>query len=151
MVVNSNWNSKLNLNFVYRSVCVHKERKIFSCFISFSKREAEKYLRKAEQVEAMKVCAETESFTQLGRSLLVIASTPPTKSYENFTAKVRQYNSMEPFKFVLPSIFFQNNFLEVSCRMIFKQVYKTTFSLFPYMRLIYMILLNCMHGLLINF
>lgn len=77
-------------------------------------REAEKYLRKPDHVEAMKVCHETESFKQLARSLLVVASTPPTDSYEEFTAKVRQYNARKPFDFLVPSLFYHNKYLKVS-------------------------------------
>ena len=77
-------------------------------------REAEKYLRKPEHIEHMQSCGETESLIQRARSLLVVASTPPTDSYENFTAKVRDYNLMEPFKFTLPHIFLNNNFIKVS-------------------------------------
>ncbi|XP_036326387.1 receptor-type guanylate cyclase Gyc76C-like isoform X2 [Rhagoletis pomonella] len=60
----------------------------------------------------MKVCHETESFKQLARSLLVVASTPPTDSYENFTAKVREYNAMKPFDFLVPSLFYNNKYLK---------------------------------------
>ncbi|TMW45681.1 hypothetical protein DOY81_009238 [Sarcophaga bullata] len=60
----------------------------------------------------MQSCGETESLIQRARSLLVVASTPPTDSYENFTAKVRDYNLMEPFKFTLPHIFLNNNFIK---------------------------------------
>lgn len=61
----------------------------------------------------MKTCDESENFSQRARSLLVVASTPPTDSYENFTAKVRQYNLQDPFNFVLPSLFHSNNFIKV--------------------------------------
>ncbi|XP_067647261.1 receptor-type guanylate cyclase Gyc76C-like isoform X2 [Eurosta solidaginis] len=60
----------------------------------------------------MKVCHETESFKQLARSLLVVASTPPTDSYENFTARVREYNAKKPFDFQVPSLFYNNKYLK---------------------------------------
>uniref|UniRef100_W8AIX8 Guanylate cyclase n=1 Tax=Ceratitis capitata TaxID=7213 RepID=W8AIX8_CERCA len=85
---------------------------IFVDMMPYTPKEAEKYLRKPEHVEAMKVCHETESFKQLARSLLVVASTPPTDSYEDFTARVRQYNSMKPFDFVVPSLFYHNKYLK---------------------------------------
>lgn len=61
----------------------------------------------------MTSCDETESFSQRARSLLVVASTPPTDSYENFTTKVREYNSLKPFNFFLPSLFHSNNYIKV--------------------------------------
>lgn len=71
-------------------------------------------MRKPEHIEHMQSCGETESLIQRARSLLVVASTPPTDSYEEFTAKVREYNLMDPFNFTLPNIFLNNNFIKVS-------------------------------------
>ncbi|KAI9581516.1 receptor-type guanylate cyclase Gyc76C-like isoform X1 [Glossina fuscipes] len=85
---------------------------IFVDMMTYTPKEAEKYLRKPDQVEHMKTCDESENFSQRARSLLVVASTPPTDSYENFTAKVRQYNLQDPFNFVLPSLFHSNNFIK---------------------------------------
>ncbi|XP_036326361.1 receptor-type guanylate cyclase Gyc76C-like [Rhagoletis pomonella] len=85
---------------------------IFVDMMPYTPKEAEKYLRKPDHVEAMKVCHETESFKQLARSLLVVASTPPTDSYENFTAKVREYNARKPFDFLVPSLFYNNKYLK---------------------------------------
>uniref|UniRef100_A0A0A1XAD9 Guanylate cyclase 32E n=1 Tax=Zeugodacus cucurbitae TaxID=28588 RepID=A0A0A1XAD9_ZEUCU len=85
---------------------------IFVDMMPYTPKEAEKYLRKPEQIEAMKVCHETDSFQHLARSLLVVASTPPTDSYEDFTAKVRQYNAKKPFDFLVPSLFYHNKYLK---------------------------------------
>ncbi|XP_018785415.1 PREDICTED: receptor-type guanylate cyclase Gyc76C-like [Bactrocera latifrons] len=85
---------------------------IFVDMMPYTPKEAEKYLRKPDHVEAMKVCHETESFKQLARSLLVVASTPPTDSYEDFTAKVRGYNAKKPFDFLVPSLFYHNKYLK---------------------------------------
>lgn len=79
-----------------------------------SSREAEKYLRKPDQVEKMTSCDETDSFMKRARSLLIVVSTPPTENYEDFTAKVREYNTKEPFNFSLPILFHNNNFFKVS-------------------------------------
>lgn len=75
----------------------------------------------------MNSCGETDAFNQRARSLLVVASTPPTDSYENFTAKVREYNLKQPFNFMLPLLFHSNNFTKVSrtkreCREYFRQM-----------------------------
>ncbi|XP_059218039.1 receptor-type guanylate cyclase Gyc76C isoform X1 [Stomoxys calcitrans] len=85
---------------------------IFVDMMTYTPKEAEKYLRKPEQVEHMRSCGESDNFIQRARSLLVVASTPPTDSYENFTAKVREYNLKQPFNFTLPLIFHSNNFIK---------------------------------------
>ncbi|KAI8121971.1 hypothetical protein FF38_05671 [Lucilia cuprina] len=85
---------------------------IFVDMMTYTPKEAEKYLRKPEHIEHMKSCGETDNLIQRARSLLVVASTPPTDSYEDFTAKVREYNLMEPFNFTLPNIFLNNNFIK---------------------------------------
>ncbi|XP_073839417.1 receptor-type guanylate cyclase Gyc76C-like [Musca autumnalis] len=85
---------------------------IFVDMMTYTPKEAEKYLRKPEQVEHMASCGETKAFNQRARSLLVVASTPPTDSYENFTAKVREYNLKQPFNFTLPQLFHSNNFIK---------------------------------------
>ncbi|XP_037940750.1 receptor-type guanylate cyclase Gyc76C-like [Teleopsis dalmanni] len=85
---------------------------IFVDMMTYTPKEAEKYLRKPDQVERMTICREPENFMQLARSLLVVASTPPTESYENFTAKVREYNSQKPFNFLTPHLFYSKKFLK---------------------------------------
>lgn len=35
---------------------------------------------------------------------MVVAPTPPTQSYEEFTKKVREYTNKEPFNFTVPEI-----------------------------------------------
>lgn len=52
-------------------------------------------------------------FLKRARSLLVVVSTPPTNNYENFTEKVREYNTKEPFNFSLPMLFSNNNYIKV--------------------------------------
>ena len=54
------------------------------------------------------MCDESESFKKRARSLLVIASTPPTENYGNFTKIVRDYNARKPFNFTIPEIFLNN-------------------------------------------
>lgn len=75
--------------------------------------EAQKYLRKVDQINRMTNCKSTENFNQLARSLLVVASTPPTKGYEKFTEQVRNYSSMPPFNFTVPQLFSQSKFSKV--------------------------------------
>ncbi|XP_060656208.1 receptor-type guanylate cyclase Gyc76C-like isoform X1 [Drosophila nasuta] len=83
---------------------------IYVDMMVYSEREASKYLRKVDQITRMKNCKSTENFNQLARSLLVVASTPPTKGYEAFTAQVRNYSSMPPFNFTVPELFSQSKF-----------------------------------------
>lgn len=85
---------------------------IFVDMMTYSPKEAEKYLLKPDVVEKMTSCDESDSFMKRARSLLIVVSTPPTENYENFTAKVREYNTMEPFNFSLPKLFHTNNFFK---------------------------------------
>lgn len=83
--------------------------------LSFSLRsEAQKYLRKVDQINLMTNCKSTEEFNQLARSLLVVASTPPTIGYEKFTSQVRNHSSMPPFNFKVPELFSVGNYSKVS-------------------------------------
>lgn len=59
-----------------------------------------------EQFSKYKSCKEIEGFTKRARSLIVVVSTPPTTKYEEFTDKVRTYNTKPPFEFATP--FFPN-------------------------------------------
>lgn len=59
-----------------------------------------------EQFSKYKSCQEIEGFTKRARSLLVVVSTPPATKYEEFTDKVRKYNTKPPFEFATP--FFPN-------------------------------------------
>lgn len=45
---------------------------------------------------------------------MVVASTPPTQNYEEFTQKVRNYSSKEPFNFPVPERFLMDKFEKVS-------------------------------------
>lgn len=56
-----------------------------------------------EQFSKYKSCNDIEGFTKRARSLLVVVSTPPTLKYEEFTDKVRTYNSKPPFDFTTPN------------------------------------------------
>lgn len=55
-----------------------------------------------EQLSKYKSCNEIEGFTKRARSLLVVVSTPPSALYEEFTDKVRKYNTKPPFEFADP-------------------------------------------------
>ncbi|KAH8323965.1 hypothetical protein KR074_002395 [Drosophila pseudoananassae] len=81
---------------------------IFVDMMVYSEREAEKYLRKVDQIDVMAHCHSTEKFNQLARSLLVVASTPPTKGYEQFTDQVQNYSAKPPFNFNIPELFVKN-------------------------------------------
>lgn len=59
--------------------------------------------------------AEMEKVKTRARSLLVVVSTPPTENYGSFTAKVKEYNSKEPFNFLTPTIFRDLDFQKVCC------------------------------------
>ncbi|KAH8373431.1 hypothetical protein KR009_006854 [Drosophila setifemur] len=83
---------------------------IFVDMMVYSEREAEKYLRKVDQIDLMSNCHSTDNFNQLARSLLVVASTPPTKGYEQFTEQVQAYSTKPPFNFNIPELFIKSSF-----------------------------------------
>ncbi|XP_029038597.1 receptor-type guanylate cyclase Gyc76C-like [Osmia bicornis bicornis] len=72
--------------------------------MTYSPREAQKYLWKPEHFDHLKNCLEPKDFLKRARSLMVVVSTPPTQNYEEFTKKVREYSSKEPFNFVIPEL-----------------------------------------------
>ncbi|XP_077268386.1 receptor-type guanylate cyclase Gyc76C [Temnothorax americanus] len=72
--------------------------------MTYSQREAQKYLWKPEHFDHLKNCLEPKDFLKRARSLMVVVSTPPTQNYEDFTKKVRDYNGIEPFNFVVPEL-----------------------------------------------
>lgn len=79
-------------------------------------RESYTYLFKPDHLNKMQKCSEIENFEKRGRSLLVVVGSPPTENYEKFTEKVREYNTREPFSFVLPVLF--NNYTKVNLNRI---------------------------------
>ncbi|KAF7418477.1 hypothetical protein HZH68_001130 [Vespula germanica] len=72
--------------------------------MTYSPREAQKYLWKPEHLDSVENCLEPKDFLKKARSLMVVASTPPTQNYEEFTKKVREYSNKEPFNFVIPEL-----------------------------------------------
>lgn len=80
-------------------------------YIYYLFREAQKYLFKPDQLHKLQKCDEIDNFEKRGKSLLVVVSTPPSGNYENFTEKVREYNTKEPFNFTMPPLF--NNYIKV--------------------------------------
>ncbi|KAL0272546.1 UNVERIFIED_CONTAM: hypothetical protein PYX00_005475 [Menopon gallinae] len=83
---------------------------IYVDMMTYSVREAQKYLWKPEVFDKFTSCDEQKDFLQRGRSLLVVVSSPPTFEYEEFTQKVREYNTREPFNFVTPKLFETNQY-----------------------------------------
>ena len=71
------------------------------------------YVSEPEVFDKFTSCDEQKDFLQRGRSLLVVVSSPPTYEYEDFTQKVREYNSREPFNFVTPKLFETNQYQKV--------------------------------------
>ncbi|XP_076182873.1 receptor-type guanylate cyclase Gyc76C [Ptiloglossa arizonensis] len=72
--------------------------------MTYSQREAQKYLWKPEHFDNLRNCMDPKDFLKRARSLMVVVSTPPTQNYEEFTKKVREYSSKEPFNFVIPEL-----------------------------------------------
>ncbi|XP_026742826.1 receptor-type guanylate cyclase Gyc76C-like isoform X2 [Trichoplusia ni] len=73
---------------------------IFVDMMTYSPKEALKYLIKTEdRVSPKLICPNTVEFKKRAQSLLVVVSSEPSSSYEEFTNKVRKYNTMPPFKF----------------------------------------------------
>jgi guanylate cyclase, other len=65
--------------------------------------EAKKYLYRLDNLSKYKTCMDIDGFLKRAKSLLVVVSTPPTVGYEEFTDKVRHYNTLPPFVFSTPS------------------------------------------------
>ncbi|KAL0893796.1 hypothetical protein ABMA27_013928 [Loxostege sticticalis] len=83
---------------------------IFVDMMTYSTKESLKYLIKTEDRGSKKlVCPNTKEFKKRAQSLLVVVSSEPVGSYENFTERVRRYNAMKPFQFPLPAVF-ENKF-----------------------------------------
>lgn len=78
--------------------------------MTYSPREAEKFLWKPDSFKNLKNCLDPKDFLKRGRSLLVVATTSPTQGYEEFTKKVSDYNKKEPFKFAIPALFETSRF-----------------------------------------
>lgn len=78
---------------------------IFVDMMTYSTREAQKYIWKPDHLNKHASCKEIDNFKQRARSLLVIVSSPPAENYESFTEQVREYNKKEPFFFQTPTFF----------------------------------------------
>lgn len=61
-------------------------------------------LAEPEHFDNLRNCLEPKDFLKRARSLMVVVSTPPTQNYEEFTKKVREYSSKEPFNFIIPEL-----------------------------------------------
>uniref|UniRef100_A0A1L8DJE6 Guanylate cyclase n=2 Tax=Nyssomyia neivai TaxID=330878 RepID=A0A1L8DJE6_9DIPT len=80
---------------------------IFVDMMTYSTREAQKYIWKPDHLNKHSSCNELDNFKQRAKSLLVIVSSPPAENYQNFTEQVREFNKKEPFHFSTP-VFFKN-------------------------------------------
>lgn len=98
---------------------------IIRTYSYFFFREAQKYLFKPDQLHKLQKCDEIDNFEKRGKSLLVVVSTPPSGNYENFTEKVREYNTKEPFNFTMPPLF--NNYIKVKMNSVDKFVHNVPF------------------------
>nr|CAD7429253.1 unnamed protein product [Timema monikensis] len=78
--------------------------------MTYTTREARKYLWKPENLSKFSSCFYEKDFLKRARSLLVVVSSPPAKSYKNFTDKARDYISEPPFNFVLPPLFSSHSY-----------------------------------------
>ncbi|KAI8435113.1 hypothetical protein MSG28_003501 [Choristoneura fumiferana] len=76
---------------------------IFVDMLTYSPKEALKYLIKERGSQL--VCPQTPEFKKRAQSLFVVVSSEPDGSYEDFTSRVRKYNTMKPFEFPLPAVF----------------------------------------------
>ncbi|XP_026477197.1 receptor-type guanylate cyclase Gyc76C-like [Ctenocephalides felis] len=85
---------------------------IFVDMMTYSPREAKNYLWSSEQLLKKASCYEEQGFQKRAKSLLVVVSTPPTKNYESFTEKVREFNAKDPFNFSTPTLFEQKNYIQ---------------------------------------
>ncbi|KAJ8722786.1 hypothetical protein PYW07_003966 [Mythimna separata] len=71
---------------------------IFVDMMTYSQKEALKYLIKTEDRTKL-TCPKTQEFKKRAQSLLVVVSSEPGSGYEEFTNKVRKYNTLPPFQF----------------------------------------------------
>jgi len=101
-----------------------------------------------EHFSNLKNCLEPKDFLKRARSLMVVVSTAPTKNYEEFTKKVRYYNSIEPFNFIVPELLrkYEKVFLDgkliVNVRTASILLYNLRFSTYRFTRHISTILSN---------
>ncbi|XP_023949227.1 receptor-type guanylate cyclase Gyc76C [Bicyclus anynana] len=100
---------------------------IFVDMMTYVPKESLKYLIKTEDRGATLVCPKTNwelPFKKRAQSLLVVVSSEPEGSYELFTSKVRDYNSMKPFEFPLPAVFEKkfNKFVSIYAAYLYDSV-----------------------------
>lgn len=69
------------------------------------------FLETADRSNSKLTCSNTPEFKKRSQSLLVVVSSEPSSSYEEFTNKVREYNTLPPFKF--PEVFKYNKVLSI--------------------------------------
>lgn len=50
-------------------------------------------------------CENTGDSKKRAKSLLVVVASAPSESYNNFTIKVKEYNSKPPFSLTIPPMF----------------------------------------------
>lgn len=69
-----------------------------------------------EQMAKVESCEQHQKgFLNRGRSLLVVVSSPPNEGrYREFTRQVAEFNTKEPFNFIMPSILQKDGFHKVS-------------------------------------
>lgn len=68
-----------------------------------------------EQMQKVESCEQQQKgFLNRGRSLLVVVSSPPNEGrYREFTQQVAEFNTKEPFNFVMPSILQKDGYHKV--------------------------------------
>ncbi|KAF5298140.1 hypothetical protein FQA39_LY02564 [Lamprigera yunnana] len=78
---------------------------------TYTQKDAHKYLWNPHVFDKYTSCEKHQTdFLKRGRSLLVVVSTKPSQSYENFTEIVRDYNTKEPFNFGTPTFLLTQNY-----------------------------------------
>ncbi|XP_045445533.1 receptor-type guanylate cyclase Gyc76C-like [Melitaea cinxia] len=97
---------------------------IFVDMMTYSPKDSLKYLIKTEDRASKLVCPNSAEFRRRAQSLLVVVSSEPEGSYEYFTSRVRDYNSMPPFEFPLPTIFEKkfNKFVSIYAAYLYDSV-----------------------------
>ncbi|CAK1552126.1 unnamed protein product [Leptosia nina] len=84
---------------------------IFVDMMTYTFKDSLKYLIKAGDHGPETYCQNTPEFRKRAQSLLVVVSSEPERSYEEFTSKVQVYNTKKPFEFPLPAVF-ENKFIK---------------------------------------
>lgn len=97
-------------------------------------RTSYEYLYKIDQIMKLQNCREIENLDKRGRSLLVVVATPPSGNYDEFSEKVREYDTKPPFNFAIPPLFNNSSSKVNFFSLLFNRVFYFSLSLFAHIQ-----------------